>query len=252
MTAWLQMYQCMLKTSSVIPTQNPIVLSDMIIPNMSYPQKYGIAPAVSTVPIKSVNTDAETLSLDSSQEMIDTPKYDPTGTTLILPLKKHKPVIPDPEKAVCEIWMNNALSHNWSVPLKRLSKHDIYDLSHKPPDWSNMDPYSRLEDESEDTNDPPNRQDQNTTIDSPVQTILTEGSSCAITPESDIEPLAYAVNRYQLRQRKPCMSNPKTRSSNRLKQTINYLDNSDNDSDYEPKPKRVCNPNVGLREPSTQ
>ena len=141
--------------NSVIPTQNPIVLSEVIIPDTSYPQKYGIAHAICTVPTESVNTDAETLSLDSSHEMIDTPKYDPTGTTLILPLKKHKPVIPDPEKAVCEIWKNSALFHNWSVPIKRLSKHDIYDLSHKPPNWSDMDPYSGLEDETEDTTNTP-------------------------------------------------------------------------------------------------
>ena len=82
--------------------------------------------------------------------------------------------------------------------------------------------------------------------------MLMDDSSCAITPETDKEPLACAGNRYQLRQHKPCTSNPKTRSSNRLRQTINYLDNSDNNSDYEPKPKRVHNPNVGLREPSTQ
>ena len=73
--------------------------------------------------------------------------------------------------------------------------------------------------------------------------------SCAITPESDIESSAYAGNRYQLRQRKPCVPIQKTRSSNRLKQTINYLDNSDKDSDYKPKPKRVRNPNVGLENP---
>ena len=155
--------------NSVFPSQNPIVFSDVIILNTSYLQKDGITSAVSTVSIDPVNTDAETLSPDSSQETIDTPMYDPTGTTLILPLKKHKPVILDPEKAVHKIWKNDALFHNWSVPLKKLSKHDIYDLSHKPPDWSNMDPYSGLEDESEDTNDPPTRQDQITNINSPVQ-----------------------------------------------------------------------------------
>ena len=238
--------------NSVFPSQNPIVFANVIILNTSYLQKDGIASAVSTVSIEPVNTDAETLSPDSSQEIIDTPMYDPTGTTLILPLKKHKPVIPDPEKAVRKIWKNDALSHNWSVLLKKLSKHDIYDLSHKPLDWSNMDPYSRLEDKSEDTTDPPTWQDQITNINSHVQKMLMDDPSCAITPESDIELSAYAGNRYQLRQRKPCVPILKTRSSNGLKQTINYLDNSDNDSDYEPKPKRVHNPNVGLREPSTQ
>ena len=238
--------------NSVFPSQNPIVFSDVIILNTSYLQKDGIESAVSTVSIEPVNTDAETLSLDSSQETIDTPTYDPTGTTLILPLKKCKQVIPDPEKAVHNIWMNDALSCNWFVPLKKLSKLDIYDLSHKPPDWSHMDPYSGLEDESEDITDPPTRQDQIRNINSPVQTMLMDDPSCAIALESDIESSAYTGNRYQLRQQKACTPILKTRSSNRLKQITYYFDNSDNDSDYEPKPKRVRNPNVGLTEPSTQ
>ena len=42
-----------------------------------------------------------------------------------------------------------------------------------------------------------------------------------------------------------------TRTSNRHKTNINHIDNSDDDSDYEPKPKRIQNPNVSLREPSS-
>ena len=221
---------------------NPDDLQGVVIPNTSPPH---IDPTTLT------KTDSSNLcnsSLDSSFDGTEKLKYDPTGTQLILPLKKRKPVVIDPEQTVLEIWRKDALSHNWTVPILRLSNSDIYDLSQKPPYWSEMDPYSGLEEENKEMSITPDKCQTDTLP------RINEQTPSASSSGNDIIPPTMIGNRYQLQERKPCTSMPKTRTSDRSrsKSVVNYTDFSDDDSDYEPKPKRIRNPNVGLREPFSQ
>ena len=48
------------------------------------------------------------------------------------------------EKQISEIWMKDAKERKWAIPLKQLSKSDIYELSNPLPNWSEMDPYSGI------------------------------------------------------------------------------------------------------------
>ena len=90
------------------------------------------------------------------------------------------------------------MTRNWTVPVWRLSGQNIYDLSQKLPNWSEMDPYSDLE---EDTHNDTAPSDQN-------QPIATESIDIAlgnntpppigIKPKMGILPPATACNRYQL------------------------------------------------------
>ena len=86
--------------------------------------------------------DDQTQLMDTSDDSVSAVKYDPTGTELTLPLKKRKPILRNPEKTVAELWKQDALSQRWSIPLTKLDSRKIYELSHKPPNWSEMDPYS--------------------------------------------------------------------------------------------------------------
>ena len=60
------------------------------------------------------------------------------------PTKKCHTSTPIP--LVENLWRTEALNRKYSVPLNKLNKCEIYDLSHPPPNWDNIDPYSGLED----------------------------------------------------------------------------------------------------------
>ena len=57
-----------------------------------------------------------------------------------------------------ELWKSEALKNNSYVPLKRMSRLDIYDMTRKQVDWDNIDPYSSLEEETGDSFKEMNRQ----------------------------------------------------------------------------------------------
>ena len=57
----------------------------------------------------------------------------------------------DPEGYLLWIHEQEAKKHCYSVPLKRLSSGDIYTMSGKAPKWSEIDPYSSLKDEGDNT-----------------------------------------------------------------------------------------------------
>ena len=78
----------------------------------------------------------------------------PTPTTETY-VKKSSATAPIP--LVEEMWRTEALTRKYSVPLNKLNKHEIYDLSHPPPDWDSIDPYSGLEDHSDDENNNPKK-----------------------------------------------------------------------------------------------
>ena len=52
---------------------------------------------------------------------------------------------------VLKIWEDDAKSKKWDIPLRKLTAREVYDLSHPPPKWDKMDPYSGLEEENEET-----------------------------------------------------------------------------------------------------
>ena len=60
----------------------------------------------------------ETEQLDTSDDSIVPPKYNPTGTHLVQ--KKRKPILLNPEKTVTEMWKKDALSHKWTILLPKL------------------------------------------------------------------------------------------------------------------------------------
>ena len=145
---------------------------------------------------------------------------------------------------------------NLAVPIVKLSNKDIYDLSQKPPNWSDMDPYSGLEDENEEMSNTLDRADNIVTVGPEADTLPSNNEllPSATSSGNNTTPLVVASNRYQLREWKPSTITLNIRSSDRSrsKPGVNYTDFSDDDSDYEPKPKRIHNPNIGLREPSSQ
>ena len=54
--------------------------------------------------------DDQTQLMHTSDDSFSSVKYDPTGTELILPLKKRKLILRNPEKTVTELWKQNVLS----------------------------------------------------------------------------------------------------------------------------------------------
>ena len=139
-----------------------------------------------------------------------------------------------PPTSVAKLWHEDALRKRWTVPVPKLSARDIYNLSHAPPQWDKMDPYSDLE--NTDSNSDIS-QDEALKHDTPA------------TPSSPEMP----KTDYGLRPRnKPVQE--KWKSKRKPKSSPVYIESSNeqesDDSDYKPRPKTVRNPNVGLKEPS--
>ena len=62
----------------------------------------------------------ETELLDTSKGSIAPPKYNPTGTHVVLPQKRGKPILTNPEKTITEIWKKDAISCKWTITLPKL------------------------------------------------------------------------------------------------------------------------------------
>ena len=100
-----------------------------------------------------------------------------------------------------------------------MSKDYIYTMSHPTPKWSDIDPYSSLEDIGSDNND--NDTSAKTTLE-----IATEGAEIAAED-------AESINRYSLRTRS---NKTDSRSVNvRTGKIMNYCEDSDSDTDYTPR-----------------
>ena len=84
------------------------------------------------------SNDDQMPQLDTSDDSLPPVRYDPTGTELILPPKKRKPIVQNLENNVTELWKNDALTCEWSIPLTKLDSRKLYKLSQKPPNWSEM------------------------------------------------------------------------------------------------------------------
>ena len=158
------------------------------------------------------------------------------------------------EKQISVIWMKDAKECKWSIPLKQLSKSDIYELSNPVPNWSEMDPYSGIEDvhDESESDIPAVPLEENSTVNPINQELLyTENSNTAV-PDLTVQQKPTS-SRYSLcnRQYKNC-GNETLRSSGRTKHaSVNYAETTDdNDSDYEPCANHVKHTNPGLREPT--
>ena len=141
-----------------------------------------------------------------------------------------------PIPLVENLWRTEVFNRKYSVPLNKLNKREIYDLSHPPPNWDNIEPYSGLEEYSENEfNDSNTANDNNE---------LSETSGDPPNIESNCEP-------YHMR---TCQKTSPTRrkSSQGNSCMVSYAesDSHSSNSDYEPQSRPVRNSNVGLREPT--
>ena len=142
----------------------------------------------------------------------------------------------NPTKLIEKIWKKDAITRKWTVPVEKMNKRKVYELSNRPPDWDKIDPYSDLENmtsnhhvsESEDQKHASNTPKQN--LDSAVKS---------------------HQNVYNLRERKPVSDLAAFRKSTHDTPAVTYMESdTDNDSDFSLNPKCQRRQNVGLREPS--
>ena len=129
------------------------------------------------------------------------------------------------DMSILEMWIEDAKTKKWDIPLCKLTAREVYDLSHPPPKWDEIDLYSSLEE-------------------------LSAGQNDILTPE---ESLVASKRDSHYNTRKKTIHGKITRKSNCIagKCTVYYDSNShSSDSDFTPKPKTLKNPNVGLRSPS--
>ena len=124
--------------------------------------------------------------------------YDELGENITF--LKHDAHTSNIEKQISEIWMKDAKEWKWSIPLKRLSKSDIYELSNPPPNWTEMDLYSGIED----VNDEPEPDipviplEENNTVDLTTQEQLHEGNLNFVVSDPQVQQKTTA-SRYSLR-----------------------------------------------------
>ena len=118
---------------------------------------------------------------------------------------------------VRNIWIDHAKKDLGYMALKLLSRRDVYDLSHKAPDWDNIDPYSSIDEVFSEDSDP------NTNA---------SGEKSEI---SDTEPVIGTI--YYMCECKKKMERCSSRPLRSTRNVVNYAnldDNSDEDS-----PKRI-------------
>ena len=138
------------------------------------------------------------------------------------------------------------LSRKWSIPLTKLDLRKLYELSQKPPNWSEMDPYSDSDIENISTTPEGNVDDSDNN--------MQKDDENAKYPSrmGNMECSVQSANKYQLQERKDkTVVAYSLRISNRSKKSISYAESDDeNDSDYKPIPKKARYTNVGLHKPS--
>ena len=103
------------------------------------------------------------------------PNPDSTLQDLFLVRDRHNTPIP----SVAKIWKNDALARRWTVPLKNLSKVDIYMLSRLGPKWDEIDPYSGLEEDNVPENENTNVELNNINLNSVTKLTKTDNKNDA-------------------------------------------------------------------------
>ena len=133
--------------------------------------------------------------------------------------------IRQPEKALYYMCKKDAMTRKPLVTVYRMDKDFIYTMSRSKPNWSDIDPYSSLEEVSS------------------SDTVILEKDRDVGSKSENVDE-----TRYELQECKPV---EKVKNVNvRTGKEINYKESSDSDDDFvvKPKPKRNCN--TGLRQPS--
>ena len=146
--------------------------------------------------------------------------------------RSHCPTATAPIPLVEELWRSEALNRKYSVPLNKLNKCEIYDLSHLPPNWDNIDRYSGLEEHSEDDRNNSKTSNVNDKHNGPPKT-------------------EFAREPYHMKTRQK-MTTSLRKSDRGNSCIVKYAESESHssDSDYEPRSRPVRNSNVGLREPT--
>ena len=124
------------------------------------------------------------------------------------------------EAALYKIWKRDASKKRLSVKIIKMDKDEIYRMSHPTPNWSEIDPYSSLEEIISDTEDKTNN-------------VSTQN----INQEESLTSDNYYMREHKVK-----------RPSRTLCSVVvhNYKEDSDDDSDYTPVTRAVKNVNVGL------
>ena len=135
-------------------------------------------------------------------------------------------LVKNPESALYKLWKRDAIKNRLSVKIIKMDKDEIYYMSHPTPNWLEIDPYSSLEEVISDTEDKINN----------------------VSTQNNNQEESLTSDKYYMRERK-------------VKQPLwtlcsvvvhNYMEDSDDDSDYTPVTRSVKNSNIGLRNPSKE
>ena len=142
----------------------------------------------------------------------------------------------NPIKLIEKMWKKDAITKKWTVPVEKMNKKKVYELSNRPPDWDKIDPYSDLEEIISDQH-VSESEDQKHALNTPKQNI-----------DSAVK---FHQNVYNLWERKPVSDLAVFRKSTRDTSVVTYMESdTDSDSDFSLNPKHQRRQNVGLREPS--
>ena len=181
--------------------------------------------------IKSSNVDIEPKNIDLPKEAEEHDSITDGNTSANSTIKLCDLfLVKNPEADLYRLWKNDAIKNRLTLKIKKLTKEETYLMSHPTSNWSEIDPYSSLE---EILSEGENKKE--------IDSVSTQNNKCA---ESIGD-----TQRYFMRERK--MDRPSR--SLRGVATHNYKEDSDdNDSDYTPAPEVVQNVNPGLRHPSKE
>ena len=168
------------------------------------------------------NTQTDTISINASSYSgdntgsmsIDTDSTPNDDSTIKSVVSNQKDFVKNPVSSLHNLWKRDAVRRTWTVDVPKLSKTQLYELLHPPPNWDQIDPYSSLE-EMTDTEEDERK--------SPPPDDTATGSN----------------NHYGLRERKSQNVQSSSRTRRVTNTLVSYRESSGSDSDYNPKPKHV-------------
>ena len=132
------------------------------------------------------------------------------------------------DNIIVNMWKERALKDKAYVPLKRMTKGDIYDMTRGPVKWEDIDPYSSLEEEKDEVANVP------------------EGSDQKTEPQPDPKSIIGTI--YFMRDRKVKVERHSDKPMRSTRSNVNYA-NLDDDSDDVSPPRTAKKPKVSS-EPS--
>ena len=130
-------------------------------------------------------------------------------------------LVKNPESTIYNLRKRDAMKNHLSIKVKKMDKDEIYHMSHPVPNWSEIDPYLSLEEVISDTEDKTNN------VSTQNNKKLDESTTS---------------DKYYMREHKAKQPLRTLRSV----VVHNYMEDSDDDSDYTPITRSVKNSNIGL------